>query len=57
MRGPVGSLTTPDNPGDYEALDAGIEGVVVYLHRDMADGRTEVEFQFGLLGRCRLTLG
>lgn len=57
MRGPVGSLAAPDNPGDYEALDAGAGGVVVYLHRDLADGSPEVEFEFGLLGRCRVTLG
>ncbi len=56
MRGPVGSLAAPDDAADYEALDASA-GVVVYLHRDLAARTTEVEFEFGLLGRCRVTLG
>ncbi len=57
MRGPVGSLAVPDTPENYESLDVGAEGIVLYVHRDLAAGRTDVDFEFGLLGRCRAKLG
>ncbi len=56
MRGPVGSLGAPDTPDEYEVLDTGVAGVTVYVHRDLAVQESEVEFEFGLLGRCRVTL-
>lgn len=54
MRGPVGSLARPEAPGDFEAFEAGA-GVIVYLHRALLDlaGAGTIDFQFGLLGRCR----
>ncbi len=56
MRGPVGSLAAPEKTDEYEVLDTGVAGVAVYLHRDLAAGGSEVEFEFGLLGRCRVML-
>jgi hypothetical protein len=54
VRGPVGSLARPENPGDFEPFEAAA-GVTVYLHRALLDQSSAgtVDFQFGLLGRCR----
>jgi hypothetical protein len=53
VRGPVGSLAVPEDPGQFEILDAG-DGVIVYVQRLLMENvpRPSVSFQFGLLGRC-----
>jgi hypothetical protein len=58
VRGPVGSLERPADEEDFERFDA--EGIALYVHREVLVGSGEhaqLDFDFGMLGRCKVSLG